>query len=528
MRIIGHRGASHVAPENTIAAVRTALDSNVGFEVDLQLLRDGTLIVLHDDTLERTAPPDAAPTYRALVKAPVTTLRWVDVADVEVGGWFAAEWKGARLPLFRDVLLELQCAAARPGNVGAHCFAELKGERPHDPRLPGAAAAAVIEMRVPPERLTWISFSLPLLIEMKVASPQHKCYYIADARTPEAAWRAARASVGARLDGVDLRADPAVVTKELCDWMHARGKRVAVWVGRAHTAAGFLDDSEQVWSALEANGVDDFTSNLPPALHDWRSETHRASDQRLAASTALGVSAGFGAALALTRQPRLAEDLVDLAHSAVAMVCSVDAIVAAEQAPIKRPWQIIDTGAPCVAKTVAQSRALVPVLPPEVDARARTFVLCSTTYFACDVCLVLSSLACGRKPHQWAGRLAHHAIQFVANLPALARDPSAAVVRKYLLAAYLAEASTILLRLRGLSRATGVGGTKARALMLRGLLVTFAITRLVNFPLNTLAIYRAKLGLPSIVWKLHLAFAAAGIALSSAWFAQIVQKGERA
>ena len=171
--------------------------------------------------------------------------------------------------------------------MGAHCFAELKGDRPHDPRLPSVAAAAVLEMRVPPERLTWISFSLPLLIEMKVASPQHKCLYIADARTPEAAWRAARASVGARLDGVDLRADPAAVTPELVAWMHAKGKRVAVWVGRAHSPRGDADDTAAVWAALEAHGVDDLTSNLPPALGAWRARTHLVSDVRLAATTAL-------------------------------------------------------------------------------------------------------------------------------------------------------------------------------------------------------------------------------------------------
>ena len=242
----------------------------------------------------------------------------------------------------------------------------------------------------------------------------------------------------------------------------------------------------------------------------------------MVASTAAGVSLGFGACLAAVGQPRLAEDIVDLAHSAIATACSIESITAASSMPSQRTWPIMEGDD---AEGRALSRAIVPVLPPEADARARRFLLCSTTYFACDMGLVLASLACGRRPHQWAGRLAHHVIQFVANVPALLHAPSAAVVRKYLLAAYLAEASTILLRLRGLSKASGVGGLRTQAMLLRGLLVSFVLTRLVNFPLNTLAIYRAKLGLPPIVWRLHLAFAAAGIALSSAWFAQIVNKG---
>ena len=274
MRLLGHRGASHVAPENTLAAVRAALDAGVGFEVDLQLLRDGTLIAIHDDTLERTALPDASPTYRALVRTPITTLRWSEVSDIDVGSWMGTEWSAERTPLFRDVLRELQLAAARPGNVAAHCFAELKGDRPHDPKLPGTAAAAVAEMRVPPHALTWISFSLPLLIEMKAICPQYKVLYIVDARTPEDAWCAARASVDARLDGIDLRAHPDVVSAELCEWMHARGKQVAVWVSQAPAK----EDTPEMWSAMERNGVDDFTSNLPHSCFAWRDETQRAEE----------------------------------------------------------------------------------------------------------------------------------------------------------------------------------------------------------------------------------------------------------
>ena len=57
MRFIGHRGASHLHPENTLRAVGTALDAGLGFEIDLQTLASGEIVLLHDDTLERTAIP---------------------------------------------------------------------------------------------------------------------------------------------------------------------------------------------------------------------------------------------------------------------------------------------------------------------------------------------------------------------------------------------------------------------------------------------------------------------------------------
>jgi glycerophosphoryl diester phosphodiesterase len=53
--IIGHRGASAVAPENTIAAFQAASDAGAdGVEFDVRLSRDGVPVIIHDDTLQRT------------------------------------------------------------------------------------------------------------------------------------------------------------------------------------------------------------------------------------------------------------------------------------------------------------------------------------------------------------------------------------------------------------------------------------------------------------------------------------------
>jgi len=52
MQIVGHRGASAVAPENTLAAIRSALETGYGFEVDLQLLR--TQEVCRDTSCDHT------------------------------------------------------------------------------------------------------------------------------------------------------------------------------------------------------------------------------------------------------------------------------------------------------------------------------------------------------------------------------------------------------------------------------------------------------------------------------------------
>lgn len=57
--VIRHRGASAVAPENTMAAFQTALDMGAdGVELDCQLTKDGHLVVIHDPTLKRTTGCD--------------------------------------------------------------------------------------------------------------------------------------------------------------------------------------------------------------------------------------------------------------------------------------------------------------------------------------------------------------------------------------------------------------------------------------------------------------------------------------
>src|SRR4028119_1977971 len=85
---VGHRGASGYAPEHTIPAYDLALKMGADYiEQDLQLTKDGVLVVLHDETLDRTARPTAesAPgDCTGLVRE--KTLAQIKTCDV--GSWF--------------------------------------------------------------------------------------------------------------------------------------------------------------------------------------------------------------------------------------------------------------------------------------------------------------------------------------------------------------------------------------------------------------------------------------------------------
>ena len=77
--IIGHRGASAVAPENTLAAFRKALEVGAdGIEFDVQLSRDSVPVIIHDESLRRTG-------QRAEY---VSALSADELERVNVGKWF--------------------------------------------------------------------------------------------------------------------------------------------------------------------------------------------------------------------------------------------------------------------------------------------------------------------------------------------------------------------------------------------------------------------------------------------------------
>ena len=92
--ILGHRGASALAPENTLAAFSRAIsDGADGIEFDVRLSRDGVAVVIHDASLKRTG----------LLNRPVSELTAAELCEVDVGSWFAESFKGERLPTLAQV-----------------------------------------------------------------------------------------------------------------------------------------------------------------------------------------------------------------------------------------------------------------------------------------------------------------------------------------------------------------------------------------------------------------------------------------
>jgi len=111
---IAHRGASSYAPENTIAAFDLAIVMGARhIELDVHASSDGHVVVIHDDTLDRTTDGSGPVTSH-----PLTTLQTLDA-----GSWFRHEFTGERIPTL-DVVL-----GRYKGRV--HVHTEIKGQSAH-------------------------------------------------------------------------------------------------------------------------------------------------------------------------------------------------------------------------------------------------------------------------------------------------------------------------------------------------------------------------------------------------------------
>jgi len=111
---IAHRGASGYAPEHTLASYRLAMEQHADFvEPDLAVSKDGVLICLHDDTLERTTDiarvfPDR-PSANVPGRGPAK--RWLandftvaEIKKLDAGSWRDAKFAGERVPTFQEMI----------------------------------------------------------------------------------------------------------------------------------------------------------------------------------------------------------------------------------------------------------------------------------------------------------------------------------------------------------------------------------------------------------------------------------------
>ena len=93
--IMAHRGYSAKAPENTLPAFKMCMDEGfTAAELDVQMLKDGTVIVMHDDNLKRTTGMDKN----------VWEVTYDEIKDLDNGSFFDKSFAGTKIPTLDEVL----------------------------------------------------------------------------------------------------------------------------------------------------------------------------------------------------------------------------------------------------------------------------------------------------------------------------------------------------------------------------------------------------------------------------------------
>jgi glycerophosphoryl diester phosphodiesterase len=90
-----HRGGRRWAPENTLASFKKSVDLGVdGIELDIHKCKSGELVVIHDDTVDRTTNGKGA----------VKNMTWEELSALDAGTWYDKKFAGEKLPLLKQVL----------------------------------------------------------------------------------------------------------------------------------------------------------------------------------------------------------------------------------------------------------------------------------------------------------------------------------------------------------------------------------------------------------------------------------------
>jgi glycerophosphoryl diester phosphodiesterase len=96
--VIGHRGAAAYAPENTIAGLRKAASLGTSWvEFDVRLSGDGMLVLLHDDSIDRTSDGRGA----------AGAIPLAELKRRDFGAWFSPAFRGERLPTLEETVAAL-------------------------------------------------------------------------------------------------------------------------------------------------------------------------------------------------------------------------------------------------------------------------------------------------------------------------------------------------------------------------------------------------------------------------------------
>lgn len=225
--IWAHRGASAVAPENTMAAFIAAEAAGAdGIELDVHLSRDGVPVVIHDDTVDRTTDG----------RGRVARMTKGELRRLDAGSWFDPAFAGEALPTLEEVFAW--------ADNRLRLNVEIKAV---------AAGLAVIELlqTYPQVRVLLSSFDHSLLERLRLLNPDLPLGFLIDSRF----WRrAVQRAVETRAESVHPRFD--LLSHPLLAACQRHGLAVHCWTV----------DRPDLCSSLRRRGVAGVFTNDPAGI----------------------------------------------------------------------------------------------------------------------------------------------------------------------------------------------------------------------------------------------------------------------
>ncbi len=268
--IIAHRGASAYAPENTLPAFRLALDMGADFvEYDLQVTKDKQLVVLHDETLERTTNVEEVFPARGRSAAGdksggkhwyVYDFTLAEIKKLEAGSWTGKDFKDTPVPTFQETLDLIRGRAGhfieikKPDDYNARgvdmerlVLAELA--RDHLANPDSLAHSPIVIQSFSARSLRKIATELKSLLTLHLLTPSDdKDGWL----TRDGLVKAKRFCAGISPHKASLSKNPEIVT-----WAHELGLRVTPYTFAAtpHETEPLRAEMFRFFYTLKADGV---------------------------------------------------------------------------------------------------------------------------------------------------------------------------------------------------------------------------------------------------------------------------------
>ncbi len=233
--LIAHRGASHAAPENTLASFKLAWEEGAdGIEGDFYLSSDGEVVCIHDADTKRVAG----------TKLVVTKTPWKELAALDVGSSKSPAFKNEHIPRLGEVLDIL------PPNK--RFLLEIKD----GPRIVAPIRRILEEKHADPKCVILISFNPAVIQACRKELPAYQAHWICnlkDFATKRESYETTLTQCGAQGLQFDAKApvDPAWL-----DQLRAKGISLTSWT---------VDDPELA-RKMVGYGVSHITTNRPGAL----------------------------------------------------------------------------------------------------------------------------------------------------------------------------------------------------------------------------------------------------------------------